>query len=138
MSDSGGGGPKIPERRVLVCGSRQWNDKDRVFQELDRVWLQTGGAIRIIHGGCPSGADDHARLFCLLGFQSTVFPADWSRYGRAAGMIRNEAMLVQGKPNLVLAFRAAGASPGTDDMVRRARKAGIEVRVIHEGRADDG
>lgn len=72
-----------------------------------------------------------------------VFPANWTdlttppviiryrrngeAYNAAAGGIRNQRMLDEGKPDLVLAFPGG---KGTADMVRRARKAGVPVREI--------
>ena len=44
--------------------------------------------------------------------------------------MRNQLMLECGEPDLVLAFRMPGKSAGTDDMVRRARKADIETHVF--------
>lgn len=52
------------------------------------------------------------------------FPPDWDKYGNAAGPIRNQQMLDEGKPDLVVAFPGGR---GTADMVNKARKAGIEV-----------
>ena len=52
-----------------------------------------------------------------------LFPADWKVRGRAAGHIRNQQMLDEGRPHLVVAFPGGR---GTADMVRRARAAGIE------------
>jgi hypothetical protein len=59
----------------------------------------------------------------------SVFYADWDKHGRAAGPIRNQQMLDEGKPDLVVAFLLPQGS-GTLDMIRRTEKAGIEVRVI--------
>jgi hypothetical protein len=53
-----------------------------------------------------------------------VYPADWAKHGRAASPIRNQQMLDEGRPNLVVAFPGGR---GTADMVRRARSAGVEV-----------
>jgi hypothetical protein len=56
--------------------------------------------------------------------ENIKFCADWEKLGRKAGPIRNQLMLDEGKPDLVVAF------PGgrrTADMVRRARAAGVEV-----------
>jgi len=59
------------------------------------------------------------------------YPADWTRYGRAAGPIRNKQMLDEGKPDLVLAFSQHLAfSKGTANMVGQARQRGIEVKVF--------
>jgi hypothetical protein len=52
--------------------------------------------------------------------------ADWS-IGRKAGPIRNQRMLDEHAPDLVVAFPGGR---GTADMVRRARKSGVEVAKI--------
>jgi hypothetical protein len=80
----------------------------------------------IIHGGAR-GADSMAGEFANeTGIEEIVFPADWKMYGRRAGPIRNQQMLDEGKPDLVVAFPGGR---GTADMVGRARTAGIEVRL---------
>jgi hypothetical protein len=59
------------------------------------------------------------------------YPANWRRFRRAAGIIRNAEMLEKGQPDLVLAFHVNLAeSRGTRDMVERALAAGVEVRLI--------
>ena len=59
------------------------------------------------------------------------FPAEWKRYGKGAGPIRNQQMLDEGKPDVVLAFHEnISESRGTKDMVARARGAGIKVVII--------
>ncbi len=51
-------------------------------------------------------------------------PAEWSKYGRRAGPIRNKQMLDVGKPHLVVAF-PGGA--GTANMVKQAKAAGVPI-----------
>lgn len=46
--------------RILVTGSRDWTDTDRLRHELTRAWLTAEGPFVVIHGGCPTGADDLA------------------------------------------------------------------------------
>ena len=120
--------------RVLVCGDRDWGDRDTmvlVFSQLP--WKKVDV---IIHGDCR-GADRLAGAVAeQYGKKVEKFPAEWKAHGRAAGPIRNQKMLDEGKPDLVLAFHPNLAkSKGTADMVRRARKAGVRVVVIgSEGR----
>lgn len=64
------------------------------------------------------------------GISSISFPADWTKYGRRAGPIRNYQMLKEGRPDCVVAFLHAG-SRGTAHMISIAQKAGIEVKVIN-------
>lgn len=55
-----------------------------------------------------------------------TFRANSRKHGRAAGPIRNQQMLDEGKPHLVVAFPGG---TGTADMVRRAQAAGVLVLV---------
>jgi len=61
-----------------------------------------------------------------LGFAVVAVAADWARFGRSAGCRRNQAMLGLGV-GLVVAFPGG---PGTADMVRRARGAGVRVCLV--------
>lgn len=60
------------------------------------------------------------------------FPADWNRYGKSAGYIRNQQMLDEGKPDMVLAFvdKPLEESKGTRNMVHLAKLAGLPTYVI--------
>ena len=71
-----------------------------------------------------------------LGMQVMAVPADWDKYGKAAGPIRNRHMFRLGKPDLVLAFhKDITKSRGTNDMVFNvAGPANTPVRII-EGSA---
>jgi hypothetical protein len=109
--------------KIVVCGSRSWSDYGAIHARLAQL---AAGSV-VISGGAP-GADRLAeRAARSLGLQLVVMPADWRRHGRAAGPIRNAAMLAAG-PELVLAFWD-GVSRGTADMVQRSRAAGVSVEV---------
>ncbi|KKL09598.1 hypothetical protein LCGC14_2564270, partial [marine sediment metagenome] len=83
----------------------------------------------IIEGGAR-GADKIAREIAIeLEIDVMEYPAEWDKYGEGAGPIRNQQMLDEAYPNLVLAFPLPD-SRGTWDMIRRARAAGIEVKII--------
>lgn len=90
--------------------------------------------VTIIEGDAR-GADTQAgEIAWLHNFDLKIYPADWNKHGKAAGPIRNQQMLDEGKPDIVLAFHDdIENSKGTKDMVKRATKAGIPVQVIkHE------
>jgi hypothetical protein len=111
--------------RVLVCGGRDFNDELAADLALDGLFLPKGSVV--IEGGAR-GADRLARNWAKLnGCHVQTFLADWQKDGRAAGPIRNQRMIDQGKPDLVIAFPGGR---GTADMVRRAKTAGIKVREI--------
>ena len=111
--------------RVLVCGSRQWTDYRVIERRLQALPPET-----VIIEGEARGADKTARKIAEhLGFEVKPFPADWIKFGLAAGEIRNQQMLDEGKPDLVLAFSMPD-SIGTKHMIRRAKKAGIPVEEV--------
>jgi hypothetical protein len=113
--------------RVLVCGSRDWTDYQAIRDRIRDLHDQHAGALEILHGDAR-GADemaDHVAL--MLNIDSLRFAADWKRYGRAAGPLRNRQML-DAKPHLVLAFQRNG-SRGTQHTIDEARKRGIPVEV---------
>lgn len=112
--------------RVIVTGSRTWTDYETILKTLGALPSGT----TIVHGGCPKGADwlaDDAAF--ELGLPVNVYDADWNKGGRSAGPRRNQQMVDDGA-DLCIAFRQPGRSNGTDDCIRRAKAAGIEVRVI--------
>ena len=116
--------------RVLVTGGRAFPDRESVVARLAacrQEAQQWGLTLIVIHGACPTGADHWAALWCRRkGVEERRFPAQWDIWGRSAGPRRNQQMLDEGQPDLVLAFPGGR---GTADMVRRARAMG--VLVVH-------
>jgi hypothetical protein len=111
--------------RVLVCGGRDFDDQIAVWTALDELRQRAPhDALTIIQGGA-SGADKMARDWCAARKVPCInVPADWKKHGRAAGPIRNQKMLDEHVPDLVLAFPGGR---GTADMVFRAQNACIPV-----------
>jgi hypothetical protein len=87
--------------------------------------------ITVISGGAK-GADSLAvRAAKHLGFVFREYYADWYRFGKAAGPLRNQRMLDLEDPDLVVAFHEdIDSSKGTKDMVRRALNRGVEVAIV--------
>lgn len=112
--------------RLLVCGDRNWTDKEAIKTRLRYFKPDV-----VIHGkarGVDRLAGEAAEE---LGIPVIAFPAEWKKYGLAAGPIRNQQMLNEGQPNHVAAFHTdIENSKGTKDMVTRARKAGIPTVVF--------
>lgn len=117
--------------RVLVCGGRDFNNWQFLEDNLDaiRQEFEDTTPITVLVHGCAFGADRLAEKWAILnGIPAVGMAADWKTHGKAAGPIRNQSMLTEGKPDLVVAF--AGGR-GTADMVRRAKAANVEVREIN-------
>lgn len=114
--------------RVLVCGGRDYDDSHRVYQVLDKLHAEAG--IDIIIEGGAKGADRLAREWAWHPYgcgMVETFDADWEAHGTFAGPMRNKRMLEEGLPDLVIAFPGGR---GTADMIRKARRAGVEVVEI--------
>lgn len=120
-----------PGVRVLICGDREWDDR-QVIEVVVRGLRDKFGTLLSIIEGEARGADTLARDAAeRIGVDVAKFPAKWDEHGKAAGPIRNEQMLREGKPDVVFAFHDFLAeSRGTRDMVARARKADVPVYVI--------
>ena len=113
-------------KRILVCGGRDYKDQERVFKVLDKA-LEAFKELHIIEGGAP-GADTCAKNWSLSrGITFDEYPAEWERFGKRAGYIRNAMMLDVGKPDLVIAFPGG---KGTRMMIDLAKKANVNVREI--------
>jgi hypothetical protein len=112
--------------KILVCGGRDYANASALNQALDAIHREQN-VTRLIHGAAR-GADALASAWEVSqGIPTPAFPADWATHGKAAGFRRNEAMLRQGSPELVVAFPGGR---GTAHMVSRARAAGVPVRQI--------
>ena len=110
---------------IIVCGGRDFTNFAAVCDALDAIHAETP-VKAVIHGNAR-GAD------CLAGIWARTrnvkcwpVPAQWKKFGKAAGPKRNQAMLGM-NPRLVVAFLGGR---GTADMIRRAEKADIPVKRI--------
>ena len=116
--------------RMIVAGGRNFNDK-KLFTETMNKMLEKYNEPEIVSGHA-SGADSMAEEFALEhGLSLNVKAAEWKKYGRAAGPIRNKEMLdyiVEEQPVLVAFWN--GSSKGTLDMINRAKKANVDVNVV--------
>ena len=120
--------------RVLICGDRHWCDNDTIKKYLESLPKDTV----IIEGEAP-GADIMAREEAQkLGLKVLWFPAEWAKYGRSAGPIRNKRMLDEDKPDLVVAFHNnIEKSKGTRNMLKQAEMAKIPIKLFRSGETDN-
>jgi hypothetical protein len=108
---------------VLVCGGRDFTDAVLLGSWLGGIHKQVGISL-LVEGG-QYGADVMAREFAKWeNIPWKEYKAQWDKYGKAAGHIRNKQMLVEEKPDLVVAFKGKA---GTANMMSQAKKAGVRV-----------
>lgn len=109
--------------RVLVCGGRDFWNYAAVYHALHL--LHAKRPITLIIEGDAQGADRLAREWAIAnGIPFETEKAEWKKYGKAAGPIRNGVMLEKWKPDGVVAFPG---DTGTADMCKQARAAGLKV-----------
>jgi len=123
--------------RLLVTGSRDWIDYDRLAWMLDR--LEATNRIEVIIHGAARGADALADAWARLHrIDVDPWPAQWTAYPVnerwRAGHDRNRQMLDNTKPDLVVAFKVGFdwtlKRGGTENMVRIAKEAGVPTLVV--------
>ena len=108
--------------RLLITGSRDWEDEESVRFELAGLTMMHPGLV-VVHGACPKGADAMAAKACRdIGIRQEPHPADWS-LGKSAGFRRNAEMVALGA-DACLAFIRDG-SRGATHCADLAEKAGI-------------
>lgn len=112
--------------KVIVAGSREFNNESFIFQKLDEL-LSKYQDVEIVEGACR-GVDLIARKYAIkhdLGLKE--FPAQWNAYGKAAGGIRNDQMA---KYSDVLIAFYDGSSKGTGNMIRAAKREGLKIHIV--------
>ena len=110
--------------KCIIAGGREFNDELLLKLWADRI-LAVGDTI--ISGGAR-GADRLGEEYADNdGHPLEVYPADWDRYGKRAGYLRNEEMAKQA--DTLLAFWD-GESKGTKHMIDIALREGLNVVVV--------
>jgi hypothetical protein len=107
--------------RVLVCGGRDFTDQTFASGALDGIWRARGEFDLVIHGAAR-GADTLAQNWAdEMGVCCLAFPAKWKEHGRGAGPIRNQQMMDEGKPDMVIAFPRRSWNGGHDQPCSQGR-----------------
>lgn len=101
---------------------------DVLLADLEALWTLAGGTKRdpvpvMLNGACPRGLDALAKWWAEeRGYYVRLFIPNWDRDGKAAGPLRNHAMIDEAD-----ALVALPGGRGTADCVRRAERKGIPI-----------
>lgn len=113
-------------QRVLICGGRDWENISPIMGQLRKLPRNS-----IIINGGSRGADTLAKRAVKIlnkdeGYNFWIWtcPADWEMWDKIAGPQRNQAMLDEAQPSLLIALPGG---TGTLDMTSRAHLAGLVV-----------
>lgn len=116
--------------KVIIAGCRHYAERCYVAEAME-AWREAYPNRRIteVVWGCAAGIDSlGAEWATEQRIQLKAFPADWNRYGRAAGPIRNERM-AEYADALVAIWD--GRSKGTYNMIQEANRHGLLVFVYY-------
>ena len=122
----------MKKTKILICGGRHFNDYDVFSEKVNAVFNELGitrEETELVSGGCE-GTDKMAERFAEENIiPIRVFSADWKKYGKAAGPIRNKQMvdyIKDSEERYVIAF-TSDKTKGTRNTIKLAVKNGIEV-----------
>lgn len=109
--------------KVAIVGSRDYADLERV-----RAYVKALPADTVVISGGARGVDRvAAETARLRGLQVVEYLADWNKYGKSAGYIRNADII--NAADIVFAFWD-GVSKGTKHSIDLAQKAGKLAEIV--------
>ncbi|WP_447792425.1 MULTISPECIES: SLOG family protein [Pseudomonas] len=120
--------------RLLICAGRHYADSRlcrRVldaFQRMHPVHVLIHGGNRFLGGEIEEWAREQ-------GADIVRYPPNWQRHGKSAERLRNHFMLLDSRPDVVIAL------PGgedTEELVAQARAAGLQTLSVSMSTRSDG
>lgn len=113
--------------KIIIAGSRNFNNYQKLKQECDK-FLQDYKNIEIVSGAHYKGADKLGEKYASeKKIKIIKFPADWIKYGKAAGPKRNNQMAIYA--DALIAFWD-GKSNGTKNIIQLAKQRQLKTRII--------
>jgi len=114
-------------KKVIVAGSREFTDEKKVHKVLNKLKKEADFEIEIVSGLCR-GPDMFGKNWAEKNnLKCHKYPANWNKYGKRAGFIRNEEMAKVG--DILIAFHVNN-SKGTQHMINLAIENGLKVKVF--------
>lgn len=109
---------------IAITGSREGQPTDSFEKIMDYLMTLYYPDVKIVVGDAQ-GTDSMVRVYCkFFGIPCEKFVAEWDKYGKAAGHIRNGDIFIKGMPDFVVAFPGG---VGTDNMCQQAKKRGVPL-----------
>ena len=110
--------------KVIIAGSRDFNNYDLLKNKLNQI-KQRIGDFEVV-SGCARGADKLGEQFANeFNLSIQKFPANWEKYGKKAGFIRNEEMAKYANGCIVFWNQK---SKGTENMINLANQYDIPLQ----------
>lgn len=113
--------------KIAIGGCRDFNDREYIFKFLDQYIKELRYEEIIIISGHCCGVDAIAEEYAeIKKFKTMIFPAEWDKFGRAAGPARNKKMVEAS--DIVIAFWDE-KSKGTKSLISLAKKMGKALEI---------
>lgn len=112
--------------KVIIAGGRDFNNYELLKQKADFL-LQNQTEVEIVSGKAR-GADLLGERYAKeKDYPINSHPANWDKFGKSAGYIRNKEMAEYA--DALIAFWD-GKSKGTKHMIDLAEKQGLKIKVV--------
>lgn len=113
--------------KLIIAGGRDFSDYDLLTKEVETLIVGEAD-VEIVSGGAK-GADRLGEFFAIdHDLPIKRFPADWDRYGKAAGFKRNSEMADYADHCICF---WDGKSKGTGHMINLAKNKGLHITIVN-------
>jgi hypothetical protein len=111
--------------KIIIAGSRIFNDYVELCNTCDFL-ISNQSNIEIV-SGTAKGADELGEKYAReRNYRIRQFPANWNKYGKSAGYIRNAEMAAYSDMLIVFWNRK---SKGTKNMIDLAERNGLKISI---------
>lgn len=119
--------------KVVIAGSRGFSNYKLLKETCDKYLREKKKTHNVVViSGHARGADSLGEKYASdEDLDLEIYPADWKKYGKSAGFMRNEQMA--DIADAVIAFWN-GESHGTKHMIDIAEEKGLNVKVVNYGK----
>lgn len=118
-----------PIYKIIIAGGRDFMDYNLLKEKVNKILQEKKVTHKIvIISGCARGADTLGLCYASENaFDVEEYPAEWDKYGKKAGYMRNVEMAENA--DALIAFWD-GKSKGTKHMIDIATERNLPIRVI--------
>lgn len=121
--------------KIIVAGSRHLDNKETVFSIIDESPFDI---TELVHGAAK-GVDTLAGEWAIENnIALSIFPADWTSHGKAAGPIRNGLMAKYADGLIAIMWEDWKTSRGTKNMIDQALRNNLQVFVVNLSEFNNG
>ena len=118
--------------KIVIAGCRYYNNYNEAKEYIDFCIreIKKNNTIVILSGGCK-GADAIGERYAIEnGYEIRKFVANWDKYGKAAGPIRNEQMAIEA--DYIICFWDY-KSRGTKSTINLCKKYNVNCKIVNIG-----